>query len=312
MSIDFARRAMTVAAVLALTGCSSTPAATSPPQAPQNAIAQMRLIARESMRVEYSTQHPLLYEANNDQNVVHIYQIAKLGANPAPIATISGLDGPSALASNNAGTLYVANSGATSEILLFRKGSTHSFRSISTGVSEPFGIALDQSGTLFVSNGRSRTVTEYPKNHTSPSQTIGGFQCPEGLAVDVNGNVFVADVCQGQVFEITKGSAIATSLNLQDLTAPFGCAVDKGGNLWVSDVSNSEPKVNVYAPGSNSPIHTMFVFISPDQISVDERGQVFVSDSHAAKIFGFRPGHYTPYVVLTTNISVPTGVLARP
>ena len=332
MSIVFARRAVKVAALLALAGCSGAATSVAPSANSAKSAHQyirnaelLPLFIRQGVRSlpthpahvfpqsvgpDYSTKHPLLYEADQQQGAINIYQISKLGTNPPPIATITGVDTPYGLARNKAGILFAAAVN-TNQVLLFKKGKKKSYAAITDGISGPQGLTIDPSGTLFVSNGTAGTVTEYPKGATSPSQTITGFTCPFGSSSDANGNVFVADFCNLQVYEIASGAANATPLNLTDLEQPIGTGIDKAGNLWVSDGGGS--KVNVYAPGSTTPMQEITgLFNFPYQISVDQKGQVFVGDAGLLKIFGFKPGQYTPYVTVTNGITLPTGTLARP
>ncbi|MGB8910173.1 MAG: SMP-30/gluconolactonase/LRE family protein [Candidatus Cybelea sp.] len=66
-------------------------------------------------------------------------------------------------------------------------------RTISSGVSNPNGIATDKEGNLWVTNLSSNTVTEYAKNGSSPIFTISqGMNGPVDVKVDGFGNVYVA------------------------------------------------------------------------------------------------------------------------
>ena len=71
----------------------------------------------------------------------------------------------------------------------------------------------------------------------------GEFDSPTGIAVDPNGNVFVADTNNGR---IEKFSPTGTFLDIigtkgsgqGQLAAPNGIAVDRTGNIYVADASN--------------------------------------------------------------------------
>jgi len=67
------------------------------------------------------------------------------------------------------------------------------------GFSQPTGIAVDNSGNVFVTDNTQNTVSEIPCGEwqcsvfTFDHNLSSGFNTPLGLAVDAGGNVFVAD-----------------------------------------------------------------------------------------------------------------------
>ena len=80
---------------------------------------------------------------------------------------------------------------------------------------------------------------------------------PNGVAVDNDGRVWVADVCNNRVLRfaslaaLSNGSAAEGVLGQPDFTSsnaattqsgmshPYGVAVDNAGRLWVADLSNN-------------------------------------------------------------------------
>lgn len=71
-------------------------------------------------------------------------------------------------------------------------------RTITSGISEPNGIATDLKGNLYVANYFSNDVTEYAPNSSSPKTTItSGMSNPWDVKVDGFGNVYVLNVPLG-------------------------------------------------------------------------------------------------------------------
>jgi sugar lactone lactonase YvrE len=245
---------------------------------------------------------------------VNIYKTRKLTSNPAPYASIHVSHGcPYGIVADKSGTIYVADNCGGNDVELYAKGSTTLKSAITTGISNPLGLAMDSSQTLYVSNYPA-SITEYKYGTTTPYQTItgGGMTDPFGLALDSSQNLYIADFIAAKVFEVKAGTTTVIDLGLSDLTEPLGVAVDQSnGDLWVTDGSGN--KVNVYPAGSTTPSHTITGFSFPYAISLENRGKpkgtVVVSDTTNKAVYAYKHGQYTPYATLTNGIELPTGLL---
>lgn len=266
----------------------------------------------------YPANQSLLFEADVYNVEVNIYRTEKLKGNAAPVATFATETGyPFALAMDGHGTLYVADACNGSDVEEFAKGQTANPTVITNGISDPSGLAIDASNTLYVSNSPA-AITEYAYGASSPEETItgDGLVDPDGLAVDKSGNLYIADPGAVQVFELPKGSGSVKALNLQDLEEPLDVAVDqKSGYLWVTDGALAQ--VNVYKLGSTSPSEEITSFSYPDAVAVQNAGKLketaVVSDLDRHAIYAYKPLEYTPYATLTDGINGPIGLLmARP
>jgi sugar lactone lactonase YvrE len=268
-----------------------------------------------SVHAAYSTRKSLVYEGDQMEAAVNIYQTKKLPGNPAPIATIHVAAGcPYGMAMDKKDTLYVADNCAGNDVEEYAKGSTTLKTKITTGIDNPLGLAIDASGTLYVSNFPA-SITEYPAGSTSPSKTITGqgLTDPFGLALDASGNLYIADFGAAKVFEVPAGTTTVENLGLSDLTEPLGVAIDiKTKTMWVTDGEGK--KVEVYNLGSTTPIETISGFANPYAISVENvgrpDGEVVQSDlSNPPDVYAYKPGQYTSYAKLTTDVELPTGLL---
>jgi hypothetical protein len=184
--------------------------------------------------------------------------------------------------------------------------------------SSPVGIAVDGSGNLYVADQTDYTIRKVTPagvvttlagtagvvGSADGAANIARFNNPYGLAVDGNGNVYVADSGNGIIREISPagvtttiagtakvyGSANGTGA-AAEFNVPLAVAVDGSGNVYVSDYSNSNVRkitssgvvtslagntgITGYADGTGAGAE----FNSPFGIGVDGSGNVYVADS---------------------------------
>jgi len=324
------RRVLIVATLFVIAGCSGGTASQTPSATSQGVNAfvhagvpfappMLRTMVRPGISASYSTRKSLVFEGDQEEAAVNIYQTTKLSSNPSPIATIHAAAGcPYGLAVDKSGTVYVADNCGGSDVEEYSKGSTTLKTRITDGISNPLGLAIDKQGTLYVSNYPA-SITEYAKGTTTPSKTItgGGMTDPFGLALDKSGNLYIADFGASAVFELPAGGSSVTNLNLSGLGEPLGVAFDqKTGYLW--ETGGSGNVINVYdLSTSTSPIETISGHGDPYAISTENagkpKGEVVESDLDTDSVYAYKPGSYTSYATLTTDIELPTGLLiAKP
>jgi len=156
--------------------------------------------------------------------------------------TASTMTNPAAVAVDNAGNLYVAEDGncrvtqfqppfttGVSASLVFGQpdlttGNCAAATSASTlgnarGVDQVFGVAVDQSGNLWVADSGSNRVLEYKppfSNGMAATLAIGQTNLTSGSR--------------------NQGGAAPTSATLSDPAYPV---FDSAGNLWVADFLNN-------------------------------------------------------------------------
>ncbi|HWH68601.1 MAG TPA: hypothetical protein VNT26_04415, partial [Candidatus Sulfotelmatobacter sp.] len=132
--------------------------------------------------------------------------------------------------------------------------------------TEPFGLAVDANGNVYVADtfnhairkmtpaGVVSTVAGLAGNAGSGDGTgsAASFNSPYGVAVDVSGNVYVADTFNHVIRKITPAGVVSTLAGLAGSSGtangsgsvarfnyPYGVAVDAGGNVYVADTFNS-------------------------------------------------------------------------
>ncbi|MBV8594458.1 MAG: hypothetical protein JOZ27_09185 [Caulobacteraceae bacterium] len=135
-----------------------------------------------------------------------------------------------------------------------------------TGLSTPYGIALDRSGRIYVANiGGSVTVfAAGATGNAAPAQTITGsntgLDLPTGIALDAAGRIYVASSHYPDVAGRVTVFASAADGNVSPvqtiegkstgLEGSRGIAVS-GGFVYVSNSHHATNSVTVYPSGTN-------------------------------------------------------------
>jgi streptogramin lyase len=148
--------------------------------------------------------------------------------------TGGGIYFPQAIAADTNGDLWVANYGQSSASLLASDGTPLSGASGLAASQLPFtsAVALDASHTAwFAVQGAAASV--------SPTGAVVSYPCcdnPSGIAVDPNGNIWLADYGASSIVELSHAGEPLHQLTLAaGANAPNGIASDSAGNIWTSN-----------------------------------------------------------------------------
>ena len=181
----------------------------------------------------------------------------------------------------------------------------------------PGGVAVDGSGTVYVADTYNHTIRKVtPAGAVSTlvgtagisgsTDGMGGaalFDIPMGVAVDGNGNVYVADAYNNTIRKVTPAGVVSTLAGMADISGsadgtgasarfyqPSGVAVDGSGNVYVADTNNYTIRkvtaggvVSTLAgtarrAGSADGAGAAARFAFPAGVAVDARGNVYVAD----------------------------------
>ncbi len=251
-----------------------------------------------------------VFVADSSHNAVkEIVAVGGVVTSSSTVNTVgSGFSEPFGVAVDGSGDVFVADWGhiAVKEIVAGTGGaaagtvnSSSTVNTVGSGFSNPFSVAVDASGDVFVGDAGHNEVKEIVAvggvvTSSSTVNTVGsGFSDPYGVAVDASGDVFVADVNHNAVKEIVAVGGVVTSSSTVNTVGsgfnnPEGVAVDSSGNVYVADYSNSAVKEIVAGTGgaavgtvnSSSTVNTLGSgFNHPGGVAVNASGDVFVGDS---------------------------------
>lgn len=220
---------------------------------------------------------------------------------------------PQGIAVDNAHNIYVADYGNN----LVRKINSVGNVSTFAAVNSPQGIAIDNSGYLYVCDYSDSTIVKLSPGGVSSivagtagtygsvdgTGTNASFYYPAGIAVDVAGNLFVADSFNSSIRIITSSGLVRTLAGAAGLygTAdgfksnarfyrPEGIAIDSSNNVFVADTQNGTVrKINTSAvvttfagspsAGATDNDRGGARFFAPGGIAADSAGNVYVADA---------------------------------
>jgi sugar lactone lactonase YvrE len=229
------------------------------------------------------------------------------------------LNQPQGIAVDKSGNVYVADSAAASLL----KVSPEGLVSAASTFGGTVNVATDSSGNLYVSDGHTAL-----RRISADGTTIGlignGFSeaywgdggkatdaslsTPFGLALDSNGNLFIADSGNNRVRKVTPGGVISTvagngrygfsgdggPATAAELAGPSGLALDANGALYIADRLNNRIR-KVSADGTistvagrgdfNPPLGdgglaTSAALAEPLSVTVDANGNLYIADTY--------------------------------
>lgn len=251
-------------------------------------------------------------------------------------AVVASFDRPYGVAVDAAGTVYVADTynhkirkispaGVVSTLAGSGLSGAADGNGAAASFNLPSGIAVDASGIVYVadaSNNKIRKITPEGVVSTLAGSGVSGatngtgasarFNSPTGLAVDLAGNIYVADRGNHKIRKITPGGVVGTlagsgTLGITDgsstaarFYSPSGVAVDASGIVYVADSSNNrirkigpDGRVSTLAgSGQQDDLDAKGIlasFYNPKGVAVDALGNVYVADGDNHKIRQISP-----------------------
>jgi sugar lactone lactonase YvrE len=254
---------------------------------------------------------------------------------PSPVTFVATIPPPpSGLAVDNVGNVYAVSGGteypadilkitpAGVATIIAGNGPLGSIPNSGPGLplslNDPAGIAIDNNGNVYVSQPITNTVqkisstgiqTTFAGNGNITGGAVDGngtnaqFSSPRQLAIDQNGNLYVADANNSEIRKITSSGTVTTvagmvagfsSPNATIPTANFhfpnGITVDPSGNLYIANSGSNV--INKITPtgqflailSPNPDISSETNYSEPLGVAADSEGNVFVANTFANTI----------------------------
>ena len=234
--------------------------------------------------------------------------------NATTIGASALFTGPTGIAVDGAGNLYVADFGNNLVRKIVTAGAT--------------------AGTVTTLAGSGKAGSA---NATGTAATFSG---PAGVAVDGAGNVYVADFTNNLIRKITAAGVVTTLAGTgkagnvngtgtaASFSGPRSVAVDAAGNVYVADANNNEIRVitsagvvttlaGTGAAGNASGAAASSTFYYPTGVTVDATGNVYVADSNNNLVREISNGTVTSiagsgYLSITSPFNAPVSVGVDP
>ena len=126
-------------------------------------------------------------------------------------------------------------------------------------------------------------------NATVQPVNAGNFALsdPTGVAVDSQGDIYVADTGGNEILEITPSGSVTPLGISATFNRPAGVAVDSFGNVYVADTGDNEVR-EITTAGTMQTLASGLR--SPQGVAVDSSGNVFVADTGDNEIDEIGPG----------------------
>lgn len=197
-------------------------------------------------------------------------------------------------------------------------------------LGSPAGVAVDQAGNLYISDSYNNvvwrvaaatgTISLYAGNGmwgnsgdngpATSAQMLG----PAALALDSAGNLFIADVYNSRVREVSASTGIITTVagvgtfgfsgdggpaTSAQIGYPNALAVDAAGNLYIADssysvvrkvtaatgiISTAAGNGNAGLPTGDGGLATSATVPSPVALAIDSSGNLFIGSSTSGQV----------------------------
>ena len=272
------------------------------------------------------------------------------------MGAVARFNQPSGLTLTSSGVLYVTDTanatirhiGTDGAVTTLAGSATNRGNMDGTGTaamfSQPIGIAMDSTGTLYVADSMNDTVRKV--TGTGVVTTFAGtagvtgsadglgtaarFNLPTGIALDVNGTVYVSDTTNNTIRTISPAGMVTTLAGVAGVSGftdgtgaaalfnhPSALAVDATGNIYLVDTGNSVIR-KITASGVVTTLAGLpgiagledgnggnAFFNQPQGLVVDSAGNVYVADTGNAAIRKITPGGTVTTLMLSAATPAP-------
>ena len=210
----------------------------------------------------------------------------------------------------------------------------------------PESIAVDAYGNIYISDTVNNRIFKVTKS-TGLITTVAGnglkgfsgdggqatsaaFAQPQSIAVDADGNIYIADSGNGRIRKVTKSTGVITTVagnghsgysgdggqaTSAQVYSPIYIAIDASGNIYISDSRSSVIRMVTKSTGiistvagnglsgfsGDGDVPRRARLNSPQSIAVDASGNIYIADVGNNRIR--KVGHVKPAAVATKKPS---------
>jgi sugar lactone lactonase YvrE len=201
---------------------------------------------------------------------------------------------PAALGGNSATVGSAAGSGA---VTLTTTGSWTAYSNapwlnVSIGSTAGFGSATiqytynanpnagAQIGTLTIA-GLTFYVTQAGANYLPTSFVnalpVSGLSDPQGVALDTQGNIYIADTGNNAIKQWSAGAPQAITIVGTGLSSPNAVAVDQHGNVFFADSGNNA--IEEWSAANPQAATLVSGLNNPSGVAVDAQGNIYIANT---------------------------------
>ena len=271
------------------------------------------------------------------------YLVFRLTRKPSPtprawranVITVHGdgsptmLSDPFGVAVDNDGAVYVADAGESNRIQkIAPDGTVTTLAGGKEGFADgggsqasfhtPSGLAIDSAGNLYVAdtgNNRIRKVTPEGVVSTIAGDGFTGyvdgaaaqaqFNGPIGVAVDVNGNVYVADTYNDRIRKISTDGQVTTIAGA--FNTPCAVVAASDGSVIVADTGNNQIQ-KISTDGNVSTLTINHTDLSrPVGLAITYDNFLYVTELDRSRVIQITPDNAS-YTIASGDFNQPAGV----
>ena len=232
----------------------------------------------------------------------------------------TGFAGPTGLAFDDQGNLYVTNEGLPE---LSYPGTTVSkvtpdsvMTTFASGFAGCSGIAFNSiDGNLYVSDDRDKVYRVNPAGYFREFVTLpeGQPQNPNAIAFDSDWNLYVVAM-GGAIYRVTPEGDISIFVDSNDIPdgfhGPEAIVFDDEGNMYTSDYSNRVLRIT---PEREVTVFATFPGGTAGGLAFDDDGSLYVSSQNESAVYRISPngGEATPFATGFDPDTTTYGISAR-
>ncbi|MDQ3199213.1 MAG: hypothetical protein M3Q46_08530, partial [Verrucomicrobiota bacterium] len=180
--------------------------------------------------------------------------------------------------------------------------------------AQPTGVAVDQTGNLFVASDASPySIQKYLPDGSGSVFVSSGLKGPHALAFDQNGNLYVANSVNDTIQRFAPDGTGTLFADAADgLVHPTDLVFDTAGNLFVTNAFGGPQgtgSVSKIAPDGTAAVFAETGFSTAYGLAIDSAGNIYVSSFTGNTVKKFADDGIDLGVFLSAPLKGPHGMV---